>query len=80
MKRIVVISMLAGALGACSGGGTANNAITPEESAGLNNTAEMLDASPDSLVANNEAPLGNGEGPAPAPANQAAPANSSSTY
>jgi hypothetical protein len=80
MKRILVIAMLAGALAACSGGGAANNAVTPEESAGLNNTAEMLDASPDSLVANNEAPLGNGEEPTPAPANQAAPANSSSSY
>lgn len=77
MKRILVIVALGGALAGCGGGGAANNAVTPEESAGLNNTAEMLDASPDSLVANNEAPLGNGE--TPAPANEAAP-NSSSGY
>ena len=64
MKRILMIAALAGALAACTGGGESNNAVTDEEAAGLNNAADMLDASPDSLVANSEAPLGNGEEPA----------------
>jgi len=84
MKRIVIVAALAGALAACSGGET-NNAVTAEEAAGLNNAADMLDTSPDSLIANSEAPLGNGEEPAPADAatNQGAgssPGNSGTGY
>ena len=63
MKRILTMAILAGSLAACTGGNDANNAVTAEEAAGLNNAADMLDASPDSLVANSEAPLGNGEEP-----------------
>ena len=65
MKRILIIASLATALAACSGGDDANNALSAEEAAGLNNAADMLDTSPDSLVANIEAPLGNGEEPMP---------------
>jgi hypothetical protein len=67
MKRALTIAALAAATFnvGCSGG-TSDNAVTPEESAGLNNAADMLDASPDSLVANEEAPLGNGEEAVPA--------------
>ena len=63
MKRILIAAVLVGALAACTGD-ESNNAVTPEEAAGLNNAADMLDASPDSLVADSEAPLGNGEEPA----------------
>lgn len=52
----VGLTMLAG----CSdkeGGNTPNE----QENAELNNISEMLDASPDSMVANEDAPLGNGE-------------------
>ena len=79
MKRILIVAALA--VAACSGGNDANNAVTADEAAGLNNAAEMLDASPDSLIANSEAPLGNGEAPAPSDAatNQAGAGNVS-TY
>ena len=63
MKRIVIIAALAMAMAACGSRDEANGGVTAEESAGLNNAAEMLDASPDSLVAPSEAPLGNGEAP-----------------
>ena len=67
MKRglIVAACVAVAALAACSGE-KSENAVTPEESAGLNNAADMLDASPDSLVANDEVPLGNGEEAVPA--------------
>ena len=67
MKRglIVAACVAVATLGACSGD-KSENAVTPEESAGLNNAADMLDTSPDSLVANDEAPLGNGEEAVPA--------------
>lgn len=35
--------------------------LTPEENRQLDNAAEMLDTSPDSMVADDEAALGNGE-------------------
>ena len=81
MKRIVIVAALAGALAACSGGET-NNAVTADEAAGLNNAADMLDTSPDSLVANSEAPLGNGEEAAPVPNETGAssPGNSGTGY
>lgn len=67
MKRALTIAALAAAtfMVACSGQ-TSENAVTEEESAGLNNAADMLDTSPDSLVASEEAPLGNGEEAVPA--------------
>ncbi len=66
MQRITIVAALAAAaaLGACGSKDQSNGGVTAEESAGLNNAAEMLDASPDSLVAPDESPLGNGDEPA----------------
>ena len=62
MKRILLIAALASltAVGGCKRADT-NGGVTAEESAGLNNAADMLDASPDSLVADDQTPLGNGD-------------------
>jgi hypothetical protein len=52
-------------LSACGGGEEVNNSgVTAEESLALNEAENMLDASPDSLTATEDAPLGNGEMPA----------------
>jgi len=51
------LALLAG----CGGGGGSEGGVTAEESKQLNEAAEMLDASPDSLVAPDETGLGNGE-------------------
>jgi len=61
-KMIAAAALVAGLamLGGC-GGGKDGGGLTAEENDELNNAAEMLDASPDSLVANDEAVLGNGE-------------------
>ena len=56
---IVVAAVLA--LGACGGDEQREGGVTAEESKQLNEAAEMLDASPDSLVAGDETGLGNGE-------------------
>jgi hypothetical protein len=57
---LVVAAVLA--LGACGGGEDQGaGGVTKEESKQLNEAAEMLDASPDSLVISNEAELGNGD-------------------
>ncbi|HJQ15665.1 MAG TPA: hypothetical protein VJR87_03460 [Allosphingosinicella sp.] len=66
MKRILVIAALASlaAAGGCKRGDSSG--VTAEESAGLNNAADMLDTSPDSLVANDQTPLGNGDEAIPA--------------
>ncbi len=56
---VVVAAVLA--LGACGGGDQKEGGVTAEESKQLNEAAEMLDASPDSLVAGDETGLGNGE-------------------
>ena len=48
------------ALGACGGGDGNSGDLSAEENRKLDNIAETLDASPDSLVAE-EAPIGNGE-------------------
>ena len=55
----VVLAVLA--LGACGGGAQKEGGVTAEESKQLNEAAEMLDASPDSLVAGDETGLGDGE-------------------
>ena len=55
---IVAAAVLA--LGAC-GGEQGAGGVTEEESKQLNEAAEMLDASPDSLVAPDETGLGNGD-------------------
>jgi hypothetical protein len=49
------------ALGACGGPEEASGGVTREEAEQLNEAAEMLDASPDSLTAPDETGLGNGE-------------------
>ena len=57
---LVVVAAVLG-LGACGGGDDKEGGVTAEESKQLNEAAEMLDASPDSLVAGDETGLGNGE-------------------
>ena len=52
-----------GLLTACGGSEDRNAAVTAEESVALNDTENMLDVSPDSLAATEDAPLGNGEAP-----------------
>lgn len=75
MKRRCGIGIIAAmmALAGCGGGDEAGG-ISREEAQQLNEAAEMLDASPDSLVAGDEAMLGNGDTPvaSEAPANDAA--------
>lgn len=63
MTRRMTIALFAAlaALPGCGGTDESNGGVTAEESRQLDNAAEMLDASPDSLVATDEAPLGNGE-------------------
>ena len=56
---VVVAAVLA--LGACGGDEPREGGVTAEESKQLNDAAEMLDASPDSLTAGDETGLGNGE-------------------
>jgi hypothetical protein len=48
-------------LTACGGSEEGTGGVTQEEAEQLNEAAEMLDASPDSLVASDETGLGNGE-------------------
>lgn len=63
MKNSIGSAVLAAALGlgACSSGEQKEGGVTAEEAKQLNEAAEMLDASPDSLVAGDETGLGNGE-------------------
>ena len=63
MKHSIGLAVAAAvlALGACGGNEQSSGGVTQEESEQLNNAAEMLDASPDSLVAPDETGLGNGE-------------------
>jgi hypothetical protein len=49
------------ALSACGGAKKDPNALTEEENRQLDNAAEMLDASPDGLAANEDVALGNGD-------------------
>jgi hypothetical protein len=56
---VVAAALLA--LGACGGDEPREGGVTAEESKQLNEAAEMLDASPDGLVAGDETGLGNGE-------------------
>jgi hypothetical protein len=57
---IVALLAAAAALSAC-GSKKDPNMPTDEEAQQLNNAAEMLDASPDSLAANEDVALGNGD-------------------
>jgi hypothetical protein len=72
MKHSAGLIVLAAVLGlsAC-GGNESTSGVTQEENQQLNEAAEMLDASPDSLVAPDETGLGNGEATDEAGANAA---------
>jgi hypothetical protein len=64
MKRMIGAAALlaaAAALSACGGAKKDPNALTEEENRQLDNAAQMLDASPDSLAANEDVALGNGD-------------------
>jgi hypothetical protein len=62
MNKMVAAAALAGlAMLAACGDQPGAGGLTEEDNRELNNAAEMLDASPDSLVAGDEATLGNGE-------------------
>ena len=63
MKNSIGFAVIAAVLGlgACGGNDQKEGGVTAEESQQLNEAAEMLDASPDSLVATDETGLGNGE-------------------
>jgi hypothetical protein len=62
MKKlgIVIVATAALALAAC-GAKKDEGGLTASDNQELNNAAEMLDASPDSLVASDNVALGNGE-------------------
>jgi hypothetical protein len=74
MRRLIAAALLAGGLTILAGCGDKPGAggLTEEDNLQLNNAAEMLDTSPDSLVANDEAVLGNGDEDVPADENEAA--------
>ena len=57
----LVVAAAVLALGACGGGDGNSGGLSAEENQKLDNIAETLDASPDSLVATEGAPVGNGE-------------------
>jgi hypothetical protein len=61
MRLLIGLTALA-LLGAC--GGNDEDALNADENKALNEAAEMLDASPDSLGAGEETTLGNGDAPA----------------
>lgn len=65
MRKMIAAAALLGSLTLLAGCGTRDDPNTPneQENAELNNISEMLDASPDSATANEDAPLGNGEEP-----------------
>jgi hypothetical protein len=64
MKRMIggaALLVAAASLAACGGAKKDPNMPTEEENRQLDNAAEMLDASPDSLAVNEDVALGNGE-------------------
>jgi len=61
MKAIWTILASAALLAGCGSG--QEGGVTPEEAQALDNAAELLDTSPDSLVPSEDMPLGNGEEP-----------------
>jgi hypothetical protein len=66
MRTIIGTGLAAAALLLAGCGGGESNAPTAEENAQLDNAAEMLDASADSLTVEN-AELGNGDAPVAVP-------------
>lgn len=68
MQRTLSIALLAAsaALAGC-GDNAGAGGVTAEESQALNEAAEMLDTSPDDLVADNDLVLTNGDEPAMLP-------------
>ena len=63
MYRILTIAILAASTALTGCNGADDGGVTAEESRELNIAAEMLDASPDSLVASEDTMLGNGDEP-----------------
>lgn len=63
MRMLVAMAALA-MTAACGGERQDKGGVTAEEAQKLNEAEEMLDASPDSLVAADDSQLGNGEAPA----------------
>jgi hypothetical protein len=63
MRKIVAAAAAASllALGGCGRGGDKEGGLSAEDNRQLDNAAEMLDTSPDSLVPADNAVLGNGE-------------------
>jgi hypothetical protein len=61
MKRTFAALALLAALAACGSAKKDPNALTDEDNRQLNNAAEMLDVPPDSLAANEDVALGNGD-------------------
>ena len=64
MKRMIggaALLLAAASLAACGGAKKDPNMPTEEENRQLDNAAEMLDASPDSLAVGENVALGNGE-------------------
>jgi hypothetical protein len=63
MTRIIgAVTLLAAAAAVSACGAKKDpNALTTEENRQLDNAAEMLDASPDGLAANQDVALGNGD-------------------
>jgi hypothetical protein len=70
--RCLTALAVCGLLAACGGSDEAAvGGVSAEEAAQLNNAAEMLDTSPDSMVAPEDMPLETESGEAPADANRA---------
>ena len=67
MRMIMAVTAAALALALAGCGGDESNAPTAEENAALDNAAEMLDTSADSLTVENPT-LGNGDAPVTVPA------------
>jgi hypothetical protein len=63
MRRIVAAAAMSSllALGACGRGDDKSGGLTADENRQLENAAEMLDTSPDSLIPADNTALGNGE-------------------
>lgn len=63
MKKLGTLALMSAALIALGGCGEKKDegGLTAADNQELNNAAEMLDASPDSLVASDNVALGNGE-------------------